>query len=165
MELLEHEDGEAQSPQWELSELKPKHLQVCSLLAQGFKNVDVAKMVGITPEYVSMLLRQPLIKSEIARIAEIAGTRLEALFEQSVDVIAEVMANGNHGDQLKAVRLQLEATKRIGRPDVNPRNPVDATDRLEALSHRLIDLLGSRQGRIFDESGKEITDGRIPQYG
>ena len=53
--------------EWQLQKLKPKHLQICSLLAQGFKNIEVAKLTGVTKEYITMLLRQPLIKQEISR--------------------------------------------------------------------------------------------------
>ncbi len=144
---------------WELKQLKPLHKNVASLVAQGLKNVEVAAMCNITPEYVSMLLRQPLVREYVAEMCEITGTRLEALFEKSVEVIAETMRSGSNGDKLKAARLQLEATKRIGRPDPNAGLDRGNVDRLERLADRLIALQsGVRQGRVFNEQGQEIID-------
>lgn len=142
---------------WELKELKPMHRQVASLVAQGMRNVDVATLVGITPEYVCMLLRQPLVQAYVAEISAVANTRLEAMFEKSVEVIADVLEGGTEKGKLAAVRLQLEATKRIGRPDPSARPGEANTDRLEKLAERLIMLQsGVRQGLI--KPGEEIID-------
>lgn len=144
---------------WELTNLKPKHKQVAALIAQGMKNVDIARLVGITPEYVTMLLRQPVFRSYVAEMCEIVGTRLEALFAQSVDVIAETMQSGTPNEKLKAARLQLEATKRIGRPDPSAGLNIGATDRLDMLANRLLELQSRvRTGGVFNENGQEITD-------
>lgn len=146
-------------PQWQLKKLKPLHKQVASLTAQGFKNVEIAGMVGITPEYVSMLLRQPLVKAYVNEMNSHVETRMEALFEQSVDVIASTMKDGSNADKLKAARLQMEATKRIGRPDPNAHLGESNVDRLTLLAERLIQLQsGVRRGGTFDENGQEITD-------
>jgi hypothetical protein len=149
---------EAASPKWILKELKPMHKQVCAFLAQGMKNVDVARLCQITPEYVWMLTQQPLVKQYIAQMSEVAGTRLEAMFEKTVDVLAETMENGSESGKLKAVRLTLEATKRIGRPDPMANSQNVNTDRLEKLAERLLFLQsGVRQGRTFDEAGNEVV--------
>jgi len=145
-------------PSWELQQLKPKHLQICALLAQGFKNIEVAAMVGVTKEYVSMLLRQPLIKQEIMRKGEIVGARLELMTEASADAIADTLKNGSAADKMKAARLQFEVTKRIGRPDPMANQVSPDIDRLARLAERLIQLQsGVRQGRIFNEDGTEAT--------
>lgn len=146
-------------PEWVLKKLKPVHLQICALLGQGFKNVEVAKLCGVTPEYITMLLRQPLIKDRIAEICDVVGVRMDALFEKSVDVIADAMTTGNHTEKLKAARLQLEATKRIGRPDPNAGLEPGDVNRLEKLAQRLLALQTEvRHGRTFNEDGQEITD-------
>lgn len=163
-QIAEDWDGHGQSwtptkTQWELKELRPLHRNVASLFAQGMKNVQIAELVGITPEYVSMLIRQPLVKAYISEMCEQVGTRMEALFAKSVDVIAETLDKGSEAGKLKAARLQLEATKRIGRPDPNSGLDRGNTDRLEKLAERLIQLqTGVRQGRIFNEDGTEVKE-------
>jgi hypothetical protein len=103
-----------------------------------------------------MLLKQPLIKQEIARICEIAGTRLEAMFDKSVDVIADVLENGSHADKMKAVRVHGELTKRIGRPDPYGGPPVDSSKRLEVLAERLTGLLDKANMRVGNETAETV---------
>ncbi len=149
---------EAPRQEWVLKKLKPVHLSICSLLAQGLKNTEVAKLTGVTKEYVSMLLRQPLIKQEISRFAEITGARLELLFEKSVDVIADAMESGSHSEKRKAARLQLEATRRIGRPDPFAVTVVASDERLATLAQRLEGLLDKTKGGLYDEAGNPLFE-------
>jgi hypothetical protein len=156
---VELDELSAASPKWELKQLKPQHKQVAALLAQGMKNVEVAQIVGITPEYVSMLLRQPLVKEYVGQMCEVVGVRLESLFEQSVEVIAETMRSGSNADKLRAARLQLEATKRIGRIDPNVGGNGANVERLEKLAERLISLQSNvRKGHTFNEDGSEVQE-------
>lgn len=143
---------------WELKKLKPKHLEICALLAQGFKNIEVAGMCGVTKEYITMLLRQPLIKQEIAKRGEVLGARFELMTELTADAMSETLRNGAHADKMKAARLQLEVTKRIGRPDPFANNSNDPGDRLEKLANRLEGLLDSRKGGLYDEAGNPIFE-------
>ena len=162
--LPENEDFEpfdampAEKYEWVLKKLKPVHLQICALLGQGLKNKEVASMCSVTPEYVCMLLRQPVIKQEVARISEIAGTRLELMFEKSVDVIGDVLENGNNSEKLKAVRLHGELTKRIGRPDPYATGTNVPDDRLEQLASRLEGLLTTTKAGLYDEAGNPIFE-------
>lgn len=151
-------------PSWQMKTLKPKHKQIASLLAQGGRNIDIAKIIGVTPEYISMLSRQPLMKAYIAEMCEITGVRLEAMFEKVVDTIAETLESGSEAGRLKAARLHLEATKRIGRPDGAPRSGNDSADRLEKLAERLIFLQsGKRPPGLYDENGEAITDAEFSE--
>mgnify|MGYP000855204801 CR=1 FL=1 len=144
---------------WVMKKLKPVHLQICALLAQGMKNVEVASATSVTPEYVSMLMRQPLIQEEVMRISQIAGVRLEAMFHQSVEVIGEVLRTGTNGEKLKAVRVHGELTKRIGRADVSSKGNEIDDNRLVALSERLLGLMaGSKQNVIEGKFSKEQAE-------
>lgn len=147
-----------EKPEWVMKKIKPVHQQICALLAQGFKNVEVAGMTGVTKEYITMLLRQPLIKQEIAKRGEVISQRLELLTEKSVDVIVDAMNNGNHQDKLKAVRLQFEVTKRIGRPDPFAIGSNVPDDRLNKLADRLEGLLDAKKGGLYDEAGTPIFE-------
>lgn len=150
---------------WQMKKLTPRHRNIAALMAQGASRLETSKICGVTPQYVTMLAQQPLIKAEIARICEAAGTRLEALTEKVVDTIAETLSSGTEGGKLKAARLQLEATKRIGRPDTSPKGEGGAGDRLERLAERLIYLQsgGKRPPGVYDEAGQEITDAEFSE--
>lgn len=99
---------------WTLQRLTHKHVTMCTLYAQGLANKKIASLLEWAPEYITMLLRQPLIKDKIKEFAEAADARLLALTDQSVEVIAEVLREGNHKEKLNAARLQLEAVSRVG---------------------------------------------------
>lgn len=148
----EQEDDEAGTeiatvPVWELKKLKAKHVQICALLAQGMKNIEVANIIGVTPQYITMLLQQPLIKAEIQRISSVAAVKLEAMFEKSVDVLGDILQNGSNPEKLKAIRTHGELTKRIGRPDPLANTPQVSEDRLAVLAERLASLArGARNG-------------------
>jgi DNA-binding CsgD family transcriptional regulator len=142
---------------WEMKSLKPRHKAIASFIAQGLSQVEIAKVMDITPQYVSMLSRQALMKQEIQRICEVAGTRMEALYQESVEVVADTLKNGNTTNKLKAAKLQMEATNRIGNRGKTAQTEFDSSERLLKLSERLVDLLGERKrGRTFNESGEEI---------
>lgn len=97
-----------------LKRLTPKHKEVAALLAQGLKAVDVARIVGFTPEYLHMLSKQPLFIEYIDGMNAVVDRQLEALYGKSVEVIADALSAG--GDEaLKAARLQMEATNRVGK--------------------------------------------------
>ena len=135
---------------WQLKELKPKHKEMCSLLAQGLGRNDVARIVGCTPEYVTMLMKQPLIKEYMGEMSQLAGIQLDAMFIKSVDTIGDVMQNGNHKERIQAARLQLEATKRIGSNSGLPKEVVDSTERLTKLAERLTALIPNREPNVID---------------
>jgi hypothetical protein len=143
-------DSDGEEYRWELKKLKPNHKQLAALLAQGYKNVEAAAIVGVTPQYITMLMGQKLFFQECQRLASVAGVRLEALTEQSVEVIADTMKNGSEKGKLAAARLQLEATKRIGRPDPMRGGAEVDPDRLLTLSTRLVELLQTQRGVVHE---------------
>jgi DNA-binding CsgD family transcriptional regulator len=147
--------------QWLLKKLKLKHLQICALLAQGMQNKKVAAAVGVTPEYITMLLRQPLIKEEIMRLSEVAGVRLEGMFTQVVEVIGDALTNGTHSEKLKAGRLHGELTKRIGRYDPVGVGTTDGEERLNRLADRLEFLTKSKVPGVYDENGQVVEEAVI----
>lgn len=146
-EVSGEETGKEVAPAWELKKLTARHLQICALLAQGMKNVEVAAAVGVVPQYIPMLLRQPLVKQEILRITSVASVKLEAMFEQSVETLGDILRNGSNGEKLKAIRAHGELTHRIGRPDPLANTPQVNEDRLAVLAERLVSLArGARNG-------------------
>lgn len=156
-QLISPEDA-GEPDAWELKDLKPIHKQVCSLAAQGVRNVKIAELVGITPEYVHVLLKQPVCREYVAKMNAAVGVQLEAMFQQTVEVISGAMQNGNVGEQLKGARLQLEATKRIGSGSMAPQTVDATTDRLALLAERLVGLLANKRGSVIDGDFKTVQE-------
>ena len=153
----EPQDADEGRQGWLLATLKPKHKQICSMLAQGIPRGTIAAVIGCTPEYITMLSRQPLIQGYIKDMCQTAGLQLEAMFTESVQAIGDVLQNGSTKDKMQAARLQMEATKRIGAGSGLPREVVDTTERLAKLAERLLYLQGNNLKIINtrrDEDGK-----------
>jgi len=109
---------ESKPPAFQLKKLGPKHKNIASLLAQGANRGEIAQIAGVTPEYVTMLSKDALVVQYMKEMSEFANTRLEAMFEKSVDTISAVMDQGSAKERLAAARLQMEAIKKIGKADV-----------------------------------------------
>lgn len=139
---------------WRMKELSEKHKTVAALLAQGLGRQEVAAAAGFTPEYISMLQNQPLFADYVREMTAAAATQLEALFCKSTDVIAEAMVAGNIDERLKAAKLQMEATGRIGR-NAEQERPQQG-DRLDVLADRLLALLQTQRKRVFDGQVQDV---------
>lgn len=154
--LTPAEQEEANSPKWQLKELKGRHKNICSLIAQGVPRQQVALVCSVTPEYVSMLLRQPLCMQYIAKLNQAVDVQLEALHGASVEAIGRALRDGTNEDALKAARLQMEATGRVG-PKQVATTTENNTDKLEKLADRLLGLLDRQRGRVLDGNAVEVS--------
>lgn len=159
--MIQQEEVESQKGKWELSSLKPWHKELCSLVAQGIDRRTIAKVMDCTPEYVTMLCKQPVIQEYIREWCTYAGIQLEAQFVKAVQVIGDTMENGNPKEKLQAARLQMEATRRIGSGSGQTADNIDMSDRLVTLSERLVGLL-ERQ-KMANE--KLIIEGELYEAG
>mgnify|MGYP003394010175 FL=1 len=146
-------------PGYELKKLSPRHRDVASLLAQGVQRQVIAAAVNVTPEYVTWLSRQPLMIQYVKEMSVAVGLRLEAMFSQSVEVIADTMQNGTEDGRLKAAKLQLEATGRVGRFQVEPHGGSGGGDRLEQLAERLVGFLHAKRSKTYE--GETVQDAQI----
>ncbi len=136
---------------FELANLSPKHHQVASLLAQGLGPTEISRLVDITPQYVTMLTRDPLFKTALAEMTEFAQTQLEAQFLNTPRVLGEVMAMGTNDERMKAVRLQAELTGRIGKNE-RTEEVGSSEARLVSLAEKLLKLQSQtiHKGAVID---------------
>ena len=114
MEMEQLEPVEERTPV-ELKKLQQWHKTALSLLAQGLGRGAIAEACDCTPEYITMLAKQPVCQAYLKEMQEFADTRFQALTEQSVEAIADTLVNGGIEEKLKAARLQMEATGRVGK--------------------------------------------------
>lgn len=147
----------------QLAELSPKHRGVAALLAQGASREVAAAAFDYTPEYVTWLGGDPLFQQHIREMNKLVQSRLELLYEKSVDVITDQMNNGSGENRLKAARLQMEATQRLGTSRRDPSEGEQIPDYLEMLGQRLVKLLHQQRGRTFDGNQSEAISAPDPQ--
>ena len=177
---IPHEEQQqaADTPKWLMKELKPWHKDMCSLLAQGIERQKIAQILDCTPEYVSMLARQPLIIEYVREMSSFAQTQLEAQFSKAVTAIGNTLENGNHKEKMQAARLQMEATKRIGSRAEDERKLIDTNARLTKLAERLLSLQDNVRNRPLEataqvipneedssQNGQEAEDGNWSEHG
>jgi len=134
-----------------LHTLSEKHKMVASLMAQGLGRSEIASAIGYTPEYITWLTRDPLFKNYLQEMSEHTDARLEAMFDQVADVVSDGMRNGSMDERLKAARLLLEVTGRVGKFD-RPYAAMDSSlERLNILAERLLKLQSKvRMGEVFN---------------
>jgi hypothetical protein len=154
-------DADPSSPQSttpvvRLSKLGPRHKEVLALVAQGLGRSEVGAIVGYEPEYISWLVRQEVCQQYLGEMMAVVDYRLQAMTEESVDVIADVMKNGANDDRLKAAKLQLEATGRVGIGALANHQPA-SPDRLQQLADRLVGLLRNHRA-VSNELTADVVD-------
>lgn len=161
-EELQEAEGNSK---WEMKELKPWHLQLCSLLAQGTPRDTIAAILGCTPNYISMLARQEKIQEHIKGLNAVVNLQLEMQYGKAVTAIGDALDHGNYKEKMQAARLHLEATKRIGPRTEATEKLIDTNARLAHLAERLLFLQGKVPTNIIEgevitnEEGKEAEDG------
>lgn len=98
---------------WVLKKLSQKHKTIIALHAQNVSRIDIADVAGCTPEYVSMIVAQPLAQSHLHDIEKYMDSRLRQLYTKSIDAIERGLDNEDSETSLKAARLQLEASHKL----------------------------------------------------
>lgn len=155
-------DGDDLPPEGiKLQKLSARHKQVLSLMAQGMDRQTCSIATKYTPEYVTWLLKQEICQEYLNQMVQVAESQLQAQFCKSVDVIGETLINGTEEGKLKAAKLQLEATGRVGKLQQPSAPPVEA-DRLNVLAERLVGLLKQTQGRLVNG---EVTEVQVESLG
>jgi len=93
-----------------LKRLTQKHKDMITLSLQGLSREKVGEYCGCTPQYVTMINKQPLARAYIADIEQHLDMRLRGMYEKSITTIENVMVNGRKDtDRLAAAALQLDA--------------------------------------------------------
>ena len=96
-----------------LKKLSNTHKQAIALVLQGMSRADVSEAVGFVPEYVTMLLQQPLAKEHIANVNRALDTQLEGLYGKSVEAISKGLNHQDPDVALRAAKVQMQATGRL----------------------------------------------------
>jgi hypothetical protein len=103
-------------PSWELKKLTTRHKRIVQLKLAGLERVDIARMVKCTPEYISMLLSQPLVKDYMtARQADIDAD-LRDLTGQAVNTLRSAMDSPDDKVALASAQTVLRANGKLGGP-------------------------------------------------
>lgn len=140
-----------------LQALSGKHKDVAALLVQGLGRTEIAGVVEFTPEYVTWLCRDPLFKEYMEGISTFHDTRLDAMYGRVVDSIDDALKVGTVDEKLRAGRLQLEVTKRLG-SYTRSEAQESSIERLTTLAERLVQL-NIGKGNTYESQAHLIQQG------
>ena len=90
-----------------LKKLTQKHKDMAVLSLQGLSREKVGEYCGCTPEYVTMICKQPLVRAFIADIEAHLDLKLRGLYDKSIDAINAGLTSPKVSDKLAAAQLQL----------------------------------------------------------
>ena len=89
-----------------------------TLSLQGLSREKVAEYCGCTPQYVTMINKQPLARALRADLEQHLDLRLRGLYERSLDALQEGLTSPKISDKLAAAQIQLRAIgKDVPGPD------------------------------------------------
>lgn len=135
---------------WQPKTLTQKHKNIIALHAQAMKREDIAEFCGCTPEYVSMIVATPVAKDYLRDLEKYLDARMHALYTKTVDVIESGLDGSATEVQLKAARLQLEATNKLKH---NEKDAQTAEDVVSAL------LKAAASGTVVIGNNIQINQG------
>lgn len=151
------EVGASEGSGWQMKKVMPWHKQLCALMAQGVDRQTIATICECTPEYVSMLAGQPLIKQYIQELNKVVDVQLAMQYTKVVTAIGDTLDNGNSKEKMQAARLHSELTGRIGSRGGAEEQLVDTNARLTKLAERLLYL----QGKTVGHNPSDVVEGEV----
>jgi hypothetical protein len=101
------------STKWELKKLTTRHRRIVQLKAAGLDRVSIASMCKCTPEYISMLLAQPLVKEYLNEQHIAIDEDLRDLYAPAVNTIRTMMTSSNDKVALGAATVILKANGKL----------------------------------------------------
>ena len=135
---------------WQPKTLTQKHKNIIALHVQGMKREDIGEFCKCTPEYVSMIIATPIAKEYLRDVEKYLDSRLHALYGKTVQVIEDGLSGAATDTQLKAARLQLEATNKLKH---NEKDAQTAEDVVSAL------LKAASSGTVVIGQNVQINQG------
>lgn len=103
---------------YEPQALNARHREILRLVALGYKYVEVARMLGITPTVVGYTVNSPLGQSFLSEIHEArtgsvkdVHNRLQEMSPLAAEILLDIMADGkSETNKLRAAEKVLEMT-------------------------------------------------------
>lgn len=135
---------------WQPKTLTQKHKNIIALHIQSMKREDIAEYCGCTPEYVSMIVATPIAKEYLRDVEKYLDARMNALYGKTVQVLEDGLDGIATDTQLKAARLQLEATNKLKH---NEKDAQTAEDVVSAL------LKAAASGTVVIGQNVQINQG------
>lgn len=161
---------------YDIKQFWQRHHEICNLAAQGYKQVEIAYILGITPQTVSNTLNSTLgeeklsvIREERDKDAKLTVERIRILRDKALKVYQELFDGvDEHGNTVDAtmsqrihaadvVTLELAQMKAPTKIQATSTHTVLTGEELLAIKQRAIDE-GKKCGMIVETTAEEVSD-------
>lgn len=121
--------------------LRMKHRRIIALHLAGEPNVDIASTLGHHPAYISMVLRDPLVKTVLEAAYSDYEMEIRALTPSAIEAVRKHLDSADGSVALRAADM---AFKINGRYEQREENRVTAEDVIE----RILQTVGADGSRL-----------------
>lgn len=112
-------------PKWELKKLTTRHKRIVQLKVAGLERTDIAKLAKCTPEYVSMLLGQPLVQEYLKIQHDMVDQDLRDLCGPAVNTLRSSLDSPDDKVALAAAQTVLRANGKFTQSDDTPKTTAE----------------------------------------
>lgn len=133
-----------------LKRLNPRHRMIIALHLNGMTAGSIAKVLGVNPQYVSIVLNDPLVQSTLERIYEDLDEELRALFPKAVEALRDGLEDPDN-------RIKLKASDQFFRTQNKYKDDKRADVTAEDVIRRFMEV--SSDGPVRIRLGEERRDG------
>lgn len=158
---------------YEPQKLNARHREMIRLHALGYKGVQIAQILGVTPQNVYDTLNTPLAQAFLQEIEEARNgsvqdvrERLQEISPLAVEVVLDVMQNGSETNRLKAADKVLDKTGQKPGETHNhnhvhlTKDDIEDIKREHAGGPRVIEE-GEKE---FNETNRQLPDSEEAEY-
>ncbi len=128
--------------EYALQELKQRHYRIVELFLEGITHKDIAHIVGMTPEGISLIISSSLFQDEVSRRRKIRN---------------ETMDDNHNGSTLEVKGILEENAAKAAEVQVKLLESKDEAIKLRASGSILDRVLGKPQSNVISERSNGLT--------
>jgi predicted transcriptional regulator len=167
-----------------LNEMRSVHHEIVRFALWGYKQVEIAKLVGVTPQVVSYTLNSQVVKAKLGMMHERRDAdainvthRIRELAPEALELIEQAV-RGDLGDQVTITQRLKEANTILDRAGFSPQRQVSiehtkgshySPEEIEELkqlakdSGMVVDVEAEIVGDEGEDDGNDNGDGKEVQ--
>lgn len=104
-------------PKWQLKKMTTRHRRIVQLKVAGLDRVDIAAQCKCTPEYISMLLSQDIVKAYLQTMYDDLDQDLKDLVGPAVNTMRTMLESPDDKVALTAATTVLRANGKLSPSD------------------------------------------------
>ena len=139
---------------WKLKRLSQKHKTIIALHVQNVKREEIGAIAGCTPEYVSMIVKQPLAQEYLTELETYMDSRMKVMYGKAVEAIDECLDSGDEEIKLRAAKLTLEANGKMQPSKEGTRTAEDVVASI-LRNAQVVAIGGNVQVNTYKDQGDE----------